>query len=434
MGLFGYYRKKQIVKFANEFYANILSDAINGQKSKSLISELTTESLDRAKADVSKWREALEEWEDSRLPDRYEMMQLYAEIEQDDSVATHINTIMRRIDGTEFEVGTVAEDGKIQPDEEATQMLRSIWFDMITRAILEAELKGFGIIEILPSGPDGYTEDHIREVKRELLVPEWGKVRKRAQINTELIDYTSPEFRPRLMLVGHKTDKGLFNNLALLYIYKKNATAYWANYQSKFGIPPVIVKTDLTNQVKVDSLVEFMQNMRNNSFALVGYDDQLEVLNGVNADVYATFQELITHCDEQIAKVLEGQTMTSSNGSSRSQAEVHERTADHWHIARLRRIERTINSQLMPILRNDFPGKFENKIFRYKEIKDVDAIIDRAVKLKSAGFSISKDYLEELTGLPLEQIQAPTPQLPKETVEKTKAIIEAIDGLYKDIE
>lgn len=401
---------------------SLISRAVaEARKKQSIIDSIQAESLDRAKAEVSKWRDALEQWEDEKQPDRYEMMQLYAEIIQDDSVATHLTTIVRSIEGTEFQVGIEGKDG-IVPDEKKAEIFKGEWYEELIRAIIEAEMMGFTLIEITPPKGGQYTVDDIRVVPRYMVIPEFKQVRTKPQVFLNTLNYEDPIFAPRLIKVGDRYSKGLFNSLVLIYIYKKNAMAYWSNFQSKFGIPPVIVKTDLSDGKKVNSLTYFMQNMRSNTFSLVGYDDTVEVLSNVNTDAFQTFEHLVRHCDEQIAKVLEGQTMTANDGSSRSQAEVHERIAEEFHQARLRRVERIINSQVMPIIRQDLPG-YEGMMFRFAERKNADEVIDRAVKLKQAGYQVDKAYLEEVTGMTLTEVQ-PIPSV------QPQSVINAIDELY----
>lgn len=433
MGIFGYIAKSEV----NEIVSKAI-EKVNERRRSNILSSINAESLDRAKANVDLWREALEEWEGigGGVPDRYKMMQLYAEIVQDDSVATHLTTIQRSIEGTEFQVGVLNGD-KIEPNEAFMDLFRSEWYSTLIRYVIEAEMFGYTLIDVLPAVNGQYESDNFKLIPRHLVIPEQSLVRKRTSVNIDLINYKDPAFASRLMELGDKYSKGLFNNIALMYIYKKNALAYWSNYQSKFGIPPVIVKTDLSNNAKTNSLISFLQNMRSNTFSLVGYDDQVEILNNVDSDAFNTFKELIDHCDKQISKVLEGQTMTSSDGSSRSQAEVHERVAEEFHQARLRRVERTINKILIPILSQDIKG-LNNVVFRYAEKKNVDDIIDRVVKLKQAGYQVEKDYLEEVTGLVLEKVESPIPnnEDPKkkeEEKEEMKSIMREVESLYSEL-
>lgn len=403
--------------------------AAKGKKQGSIREAIGAQSLDRAKADVEKWRQALDEWEDPKQPDRYEMIQLYQEIIQDDAVSSHLNDILLEIQGTEFEIGTFDKNGKFNPDTAKAELLKAEWFSEVIRNIIEAEMQGFTLMEVIAKPVEQYTTDDIQLIPRHLVIPEKGMVRTRAQVNLNLIDYTQPAYSNRLLKIGSRTEKGAFNNIALLYIYKKNALAYWANYQSKFGIPPVIVKTDLENTAKTDSLVSFLQEMRSNTFSLVGFDDEIAILNGVTADAFSTFQELIDRCDQRIAIRLEGQTMTTQDGSSRSQAEVHERKGDKLFIARLRRVEQVVNSQLFPILNLD-GAALDGLSFRYKVKKDVNQVIEHLVKLKSAGFTMDAEQASELTGYTL--TEAPdAPAAPPNA--QPQSVMQAIDNLYKDI-
>ena len=414
MGIFGYLSRTEA--------KSLVQDALAKRSDKRLVSQLNAENLDRAKADVSKWRQALDEWEDSVQPDRYNMMQLYQEIIQDDSVATHLNTIIRSIEGTELEIGQQQGD-EFKADPQASDIFKGEWYSGLIRHFIEAEMQGYTLVEITPAEQaKRYSSDNLTLIPRELVIPERRQVRTRPQVDIGAIDYTLPQYKSRLLEIGDTIAKGLFNNLTLLYIYKKNALAFWANYQSKFGIPPIVVKTDLSDTNKVATLTNFLENMRNNTFAMVGFDDEIETLAGVPTDAYSTFQELINHCDSQIAKVMEGQTMTSNDGSSRSQAEVHERIAEEFHQARLRRLEWLINEALWPIIVQDFP-QLEGKRFQFKERKNLDEIIDRAAKLYQAGYQIEQEYLEQVTGMPLTPIQkAPSPAAVK--------IQDAINELY----
>jgi len=415
MSLFGFYTEKEVKSSIN--------NAVNAvKKSKGLIDQITINEVDRTKADVSKWRDSLEMWEDVKNPDRFEMMQLYNEIINDNAVATHLNTIIHRIIGTEFEAGTLTDKG-MTLSEPLMLQLKGRWFEKIIEQVILSEMMGFTLVELLPLMGEYYTQDNVSLIPRYMVIPEKGLIRKQAQNNGDAIDFKQDKYLKRLLQLGDTYDKGLFNNIALLYIYKKNAMAFWANYQAKFGIPPIIVKTDLTNQPSVDKLTEFLINMRANTFGIIGYEDAIEPISTNSVDAFKTFQELIKVCDDGIAQVLEGQTMTSSDGSSRSQAEVHQDTANDWHMGRLRMIENAINEQLLPIMALDGIAK-ENDVFRFKEVKDIDLTIDRAVKLKQAGFDVDVDYMTQLTGIPLQQSATAQPQ------QQPAAVIKAINDLY----
>ena len=67
--------------------------------------------------------------------------------------------------------------------------------------------------------------------------------------------------------------------------------------------------------------------MASNSFLVADLDDEVSTMQGVNVDAHQTYLNLIKYCDDGISKVMEGQTMTSDNGSSKAQGGVHARIA-----------------------------------------------------------------------------------------------------------
>jgi len=413
--------------FQNKELQNLKNEvkALKKDDYNSVLKNISVDQLDRAKAEISQWRDALEQWEDYIQPDRYEMMQLYQEIEQDDTVKTHFETIVKKILAADFEIGMVNDKKEFEHDEEATDKLKKTWFQKFIRFIIDSEMQGYTLMQFPTMDQDSYNEDELQLIPRYLVIPEKKRVRTRAQVDIGSIDYTKKKYGKRLIEVGDIKEKGLYNNIAPLYIYKKNALAYWANYQSKFGIPPVVAKTELSNRNKVNDIAEFLQNLVNNSFSIIGLDDQLEALKGVESDAYQTFKELIDLADLKISKIMEGQTMTSTDGSSRSQAEVHERVSNEFHIARLRMIEYYVNQALFPKMTNDGFNLNEKLIFRYKEIKDIDLIVDRVVKLKKAGYSVNSEYLQNLIGLPIEQVS--------ESTEEMESVYNKIKQIYDGI-
>jgi len=422
MPLFGLYTAREIDAKLVE------ADRRHSKQHGSIANEILVEQLDRAKADVDLWRQGLEEWENERYPDRYTMIQLYKEIELDDEVTTHISTITKAIAGTEIEIGRTLEDGSIEHDPELGKYFKGKWWRKLIRVIVESEMQGFTLAQIDPPEPGQktYKPKQIITLPRELLWPEIGCIRRRAQVHAEPLDYNAPKYAKRLLQLGDETEKGLFNQMALLYIYKKNARAYWSSFQSKFGVPPLVVKTDLENQTSVASLQEFLQQMRSNTYAIVGLDDEVTTIAMNGADAHQTFEAMIDRMDKAIAKVMEGQTMTSSDGSSYSQAKVHKDTSDTHHIDRLRMVESEVNDQLLPIMAADFGINTEGITLRFKEVKNVDQVLTRAALLKQAGYMIERDFLTQLTGYPLEEVPAPQPMQPK-------SVIKAIEDLYTDL-
>jgi hypothetical protein len=391
--IYNYFNKpaKKLVAQERERYIN---DAIN---------PLLTH-LDRTKAEIQLWRDALAQWEDAYNPQREKAIQLYNEISLDDNVQTCTTNIINKVLASEFEVGKEI-NGEFIPDPEKTTFFKSEFFEEVIRQIIDSKHFAYSLLELKkPTGLNNYNPEDLQLVPRHLVLPEKKEIMVMSGNPYNTISYAQKKYQKRLLEFGNAPDKGLFNNIAVLYIYKKNALAYWDMFISKFGVPPVIVKTNLSDRQNVNDLIAHLESMRSSSFGILGYSDDFQIASPSNTDSYQTFLELIKLCNEQITRVLQGETMTSISGSSQAQANVHENTSKVWEIANLRNCERLINKYLIPIIQQDFTG-WENIKFRYKERKDIDLFLSRVEILKRAGYSVNLNSIIEFTGMEIEEVK-----------------------------
>ena len=384
------------MSFIDRLFKNEPKNEVQPETQRARQKDIILQQLDRAKADISLWRNGLDEWEDIYYPDRTSTIQLYREILNDDTVSGYIESTKNRILANSFDVvdknGNIIEDKHLLFDRD--------WFEQLVEHFVIAELIGYRLIEVMPlkRGEIDPINDFFN-IPDHYLIPEWRRIMRGEGNHGDMISYDPKPLE--LIEFGDPFSKGLLNSIAPLYIYKKNAMAYWSVYQSKFGVPPILAKTDLGNEQGVQDLSEFLGQMASNSFAIVDTNDQIEKIQMGSTDGYLTFREMIIQFDSAIRKRLEGQTMTSDDGSSRSQAEVHERTGDLWFYGRMQKFKRLVNNQIVPLLASYGFDISETDRIRFHESKDIDAVIDRTVKLYQAGLQVDADWLEEEIGMPL---------------------------------
>lgn len=383
---------------------------------RSIIETLTREQMELAKADIEEWMQAREAWDDIHYPDRTELYNLYKEVEIDDAVVTHSEKIKLAIKATEFEV--TGEDG--ETDEKAHKLFDQSWFDKFLDILFDAEMQGYTLVEFPEPELGKFNNKKIKVVPREHVWPEKQLLMKRPADRDNVMPYKK-KLGKSLLEIGGENDKGRYNVLAPLFVYKTNSVEFWSAFQGKFGVPPVIAKTDLDNDDMVKTLKSFLEEMQSNSFGLADRRDEIEALHMANVDAYKTFDELRKAMEMAIGKVLEGQTMTTNDGSSLAQAEVHKETAELFHLGRLISRKRAINDYLIPfMIQKGFP--LEGKSFRWKESKDLDAIIDRILKLYQAGLKVDAKWVEETTGMPVEEVLSqPKKEEPVNTLKEIQA-------------
>ncbi len=390
MGLFDYFK------------TNVVNAAPPRKKGRALTDSITILQLDRSKAEISKWRTALSMWESTEAPDRTEMIRLYKEIELDDQVTAKVISIVSGIAGAEFEIISGEK-----PDPDKSAIFKQYWFEKFIKFFVEAELQGYSLVQFPEFDPvKGYDPDELICIPREYVQPDKGFVRRMIGDGSGIQYLTERTVMNTVIGIGDKHDKGLFCNIAPAYIYKKNAVAYWSNYQAKFGIPPIVAKTDLNDETRKDDLVKFLKQMSSNSFMVTDIADEIVTIPVGSIDGYQTYKNMIEVLNDAISKALEGQTMTTDDGGSRSQAEVHERMAEDWHQARLRRLEALVNGKLIPKMIIDGAQLSSDDVFQFRQRVDTKDVIDKIVKLSHAGYKADAEWVSEATGIPVEAVQA----------------------------
>lgn len=145
-------------------------------------------------------------------------------------------------------------------------------------------------------------------------------------------------------------EEGLLSIAARYVIWKSFSLSDWARYSEKFGMPTVIVKTDSTSEDELNKLMQMIANMGSNGGAILDKRDEFMFAEASKTDAHQVFLELTKLMNEEISKIIVGQTMTTDNGSSQSQANVHERVLETFTMSDLTFVQFIVNDMLLPWL------------------------------------------------------------------------------------
>jgi len=127
-------------------------------------------------------------------------------------------------------------------------------------------------------------------------------------------------------------------------------------------------------------------------------------------------KDLLECCNAEVSKIFLGQTMTTDNGSSRSQSEVHKGVEEDIALADMRRVEFLLNWELKDRLeRLGYPVSKGRFAFSMTEAISLDKriLIDEKVAQQLGGLPDS--YWQETYNVP-----TPTPDEAKEMEERRK--------------
>ncbi|MBJ8914158.1 DUF935 domain-containing protein, partial [Citrobacter freundii] len=130
--------------------------------------------------------------------------------------------------------------------------------------------------------------------------------------------------KPRLKS-GLPLRNGLARLVAVMYMLKSYTVRDWWAFAEKFGIPIVVGKYgNNASPEQIQTLLDAIASLASDAGCAIPDSMKLEMQEAASRNSGGTlFKEMAEWCDAQISKAVLGQTMTTDDGSSRAQAEVH---------------------------------------------------------------------------------------------------------------
>jgi len=375
------------------------------------------------------WRAALEVAEDVFTPDRTELMRTFQDIVLDDHLkAVMNNRVLAATSGSFF----IYKEGEEEHDEELTGLFQADWLDSFMRLVVESRFYGYSLIQL--GDVVGSSFESVEGVPREYVDPVRRGVKKGLFLSSDvdIVPIDEGPFKTWTILVGSPEDLGLINSAVPLIIWKKNVLQSWSQFAELFGMPWRVGKTDVDDATRRKNMAEMMENMGGAPWAVIDQEDAFEFIETTGSDAYQVFEILAQRADKGVSKLFLGQTMTTEDGASRSQAEVHERVMDQITRSDKKLIERVINNDLIPrMVRIGMIPEGVQFFWDQEESLDFEQRLKGIEVLARSGFKISPEKIEELTGIAVEEKEKTTPpSIIKKEEEDLAARMEEINDLY----
>ena len=334
--------------------------------------------------------------------------ELYEDMLRDDRVHATLEQRRRAVVAREWEVrpGGAMRRDRVAADFLREQLARCGW-DGVTDRMLFGLFYGYSVCEAI------YERDGGRVALAGL------RPRNRRRF------VFGPDQRPRLLTVaspmgealppgkfwcwatgGDNADdpygRGLAHQLYWPVWFKRNQLAFWLTYLERFGSPTPLGKYPRGQSASKDDLVRTLQAIRTGGAVAVPDDVAVDLLSVAGGDVdYAAF---LAAMDRAITTVVLGQTMTTDDGSSRSQAEVHMEVRDEIVEADAYLVDDSFSRQVGAWLtRWNFPGAAPPVVARIMETPSRQ--VARAARDKAIvdmGHRPTAQYVEETYGVPVE--------------------------------
>ncbi|MFA7466969.1 MAG: DUF935 family protein [Desulfotomaculaceae bacterium] len=315
------------------------------KKNKRLSSTVNLPQPDRIRMQMDVLRNAVESARDIYCPSWIDLYNIYRNTTTDAHVRSQYQTAVNKLIASNF---VMARGG--QDNEELTGLFKRPWFDKFLEFCYVSELWGYTALEFGLQDQNGEFTDlkifprfNIYPFNRNIIIN---------QENTAGFYYGDEPARWFLLELSEPDNLGLLELISREVIWKAFARRDWSEHSEKYGKPHVIVYTDTEDTAETDKREQAAANFANNGYMIADKElDKVEFLESTGTGTaYLIYEKNIRLIDEQISKLMNGQTSSSDEKAWVGSAEVHERILDDWHHSRLRRYTNIINYKLIPFL------------------------------------------------------------------------------------
>lgn len=329
------------------------------KKKGRLSSDLTAAPIDRVKMEMNNLRMAVDEAQDIYNPRMNTLIQYYDNAMKDPHVQSQVQTAYNMLLAAPFMLSKNGND-----DPALSELLQTPWFEAFIRYAFEAELYGYSLVEFSQlvdaqfETCNIFPRRHVNPKRKEILLRPTDSVG---------IPYYENLYQLGLLEIGNPESLGTLELITREVIWKNFARSDWSAASERFGMPFLFMKTNLDDPAEVAKRANMLSNMGTKGWAIGDLDDEVEIKETSKSDFYQIYEKNARYCDEQISKIINGQTGTSDEKAFVGSAEVHERILNEYTDARLRKLTIIINYELLPFL--VFHGyPLEGCKFRFTEL------------------------------------------------------------------
>ena len=348
-------------------------------RARSIIVDLMPMTRSLTKKDLARWRSAWQYAINIDTPRRADLYSIYEDCMVDDHLVGAIRNRKLAVLGRPFKI--VDAQGAEIP--EATKLLQTKWFKKFISLALDSIFYGHSLIEFgdLVMGQEmKFTS--VQLVPRRHVCPDFGTILINIMDDPKKGLKYAESFADWAIEVGESDDLGLLNSVAHQCISKRNVLAFWDQFSELFGMPIRVGKTASRDSKDIDLIEKVLAEMGSAAYGVFPEGTEIQIIEATKGDSYKVYDLRIERVNTEMSKAILGQTMTMDNGSSQSQATVHESVAQEIMMADCDFIHDEINDKLIPFLiKHGFP--FEGLCFEYDdtyeysptEMKDVETML-----------------------------------------------------------
>lgn len=373
--------------------------ALAGKRSENsdfaVINQLALEFTDRSKKDIQTWRQALDAADNAENPKWVMLQDLYEYLRPDGHLGSQMDIRRGSTEGNRY---YIRDSITSKEDPIKTKLIEQEWIFDLIGDLVDHIFYGYTILQITDPVLGKYDI-----LPRRNFIPQKNIYLFEAS-GDKGIDITDPAFKDTIIVVKSRDKFGLLNDIVPDLIWKKNARQAWALFSEKFGIPLTTATTMTRDKKEIARIEAMLKALGKAAQAVFPQGTTIDIKDtATKGDPYNIFLKQLEYSDEQISKRINGGTMISDNGSSKSQGNVHENTMQILTERDKKKAEFAFNKKIMNVLRAfGLPfSETDEFVFDRTEALTLNehwTIISKAIEL---GFDIDNDWLSSTFNFPI---------------------------------
>lgn len=341
-----------------------------------------------------------------------ENLKIYRELLRDDQVRSVWGQRQLALTSCNTVVEPGADDALSKAAAEALQEeLDALNWDDVTDKQLYAVFYGWGVAEIMWR-PNGERVSFDRIVVRDRARFRFDRERNLylwAQGNGGWVKMPDRKFWAVTAGADHHDEPyglGLAHSLYWPVFFKRNDIKFWLMFLEKFGMPTALAKLPagaLEDPEQRKKAIAMLKHIATDAGVVVPEDGPngpvVSLLEAARTGA-ADYESMCKAMNQAISKIVVGQTMTTDDGSSKAQAQVHENVAEKIVEADSDLLCGSFNSGPARWWTEwNFPGAAVPRVYRHTEPpEDLNLRAERDGKIFALGYEPTEDYILETYG------------------------------------
>jgi hypothetical protein len=299
--------------------------------------EIIMQPLRMTAQDISFWQRAIDAARNPSFPRRRLLYDLFNNIKFDGHLLS-VNE-KRKMAVTNKKVNFITAEGT---ENEAIQdnILQTPWFFDYQDLAMNSVSYGHELIELkLCQGVVTEAVEiphHNVSPERGFLFPNYADENTGFYFRGEHEDLSQTK---NLIEIGKPNNYGLLFSAAPYAIFKRGGFGDWAQFAEIFGMPFRTGEYDPFDEEGRKLLNKALNEMGGAGYMVHPKGTSIQFHESTRSNSSDLFSHLVDACNKEMSKIYLGQTMTTEDGSSRSQANVHKEVDEATNVNDLLRME-----------------------------------------------------------------------------------------------